>query len=127
MHMQIKRMIMIISVFVALISPFCASAQSTNAPTGNLIYVEASSLTVDTYATLVGKLKQNSNYEIHEACIPAKVFTITVKTPGNQTSQQHFVAFNQIAQTAGITDAQLKATWTDENFMSKCNAARYGR
>jgi uncharacterized secreted protein with C-terminal beta-propeller domain len=127
MYIQIKRMIMIISVFAALISSFSASAQSSNTPTDNLIYIEASSLTSSNFSALKNKLKQNPNFEIHEACVPAKVFTVTVKTPSGQTPQQNFTSFNQIAQTVGINDAQLKATWTDENFMSKCNAARYGR
>ena len=55
------------------------------------MYVECSAITPEKYGALLNSLKNNPDFEVGEACVPAHVISIKLKHDGNV--QQQFNGF----------------------------------
>lgn len=121
--MKNKITLVAICAFMFLIFSNSSFAQSASTP--SIMYIECSAITPEKYGALLTSLKNNPDFEVGEACVPAHVITIKLKHDGNL--QQQFNGF--IAQTASIQlgEVKLLADFNDEKFMDRCSQARLGR
>jgi len=117
------RMLFLVCALLTSALSYAQQAPST----GKLIYVELSELSVETYESYYATMKANSDFEMVETCIPAKVAVIRVKNPSNSGIQADFDKVTPILRGAQFTSIKLLETFNDERFMEKCKAARYVR
>lgn len=103
--------------------PFFAQLNPTQ---DGIIYVDCSALNPENYGILMKQFKENPQLELGEACVPAHVLSVRIKDR-NLTEAQGFEAFISKAAGLGLGDISLLADYTDESFMNRCKAARYGR
>lgn len=121
--MNNKVTLVAICAFIMLVFSTSTFAQSTSTP--SIMYIECSAITPEKYGALLTSLKNNPDFEVGEACVPAHVISIKLKKEGNV--QQQFNGFK--AQTAAVQlgDLKLLADYNDDKFMDRCSQARLGR
>ena len=102
-----------------------SNAQSTPSQDG-IIYIDCSNLNTDNYGKLFKEFQNNSQFELGEACVPAKVISIKIKDK-SLTEAKAFEAFQSKTSNFGLGDLKHLPDFNDERFMSRCQAARYGR
>lgn len=109
--------------FMLSAKPFLAQ---TNPIQDGIIYVDCSALNPENYGNLMKQFKENAQLELGEACVPAHIISIRVKDR-NLSEAQGFEVFKAKASGLGLGNLNLLADYTDESFMNRCKAARYGR
>lgn len=90
-----------------------------------LIYIESAELNTESFGKIVHALKGNSEIEVGEACVPAHIMSIRIKTntvSSEKAAGEFKSRTNEILKTVSILE-----NYNDEIFMSRCSAARYGR
>lgn len=109
--------------FLLSTKPFLAQS---NPNEDGIIYVDCSALNTENYSKLSKQLKDNSQFELGEVCVPAHVISLRIKDR-NVTEAQGFEAFKSKFSTLGLGNLILLENYTDESFINRCKAARYGR
>lgn len=118
-------LVLVCTLFSCLLSTLSVSAQSTTS-NSNLIYLECSKITPETYGSVLSRLKNDASIELGEVCVPAHVITIRIKSGSTNTTQ---VVNSFKTKTNGIELGEIKilSDFNDTKFMERCTAARYGR
>ncbi len=102
------------------------SVAQSNPTKDGIIYVDCSNLNVDNYGKLFKEFQNNPQFEISEACVPAKVISVRVKD-SNLSEIKAFEAFQTKTSKMELGTLTHLSDFNDEAFMSRCQAARYGR
>jgi len=113
------------ALFLLTVS-FVAGAQSTQGVSAEKWYLDLPSLNTDNYVTLHETLKSHARFEIQEACVPAHVVVIRLRsgvTPSSDDSSK----LQQILTAKGFANVAPMATQTPESFMERCRSARFGQ
>jgi hypothetical protein len=121
--MKNKITLVAICAFMLLIFSNSSFAQSASTP--SIMYIECSAITPEKYGALLTSLKNNPDFEVGEACVPAHVISIKLKTDGNVQAQ--FNGFKNQTANVQLGEMKLLADYNDEKFMERCSAARVGR
>lgn len=121
--MKNKITLVAICAFMLLIFSSSSFAQSSSAP--SIMYIECSAITPEKYGALLTSLKNNPDFEVGEACVPAHVITIKLKHGGNM--EQQFNGFKSQTATLQLGEVKLLADYNDDKFMDRCSQARLGR
>lgn len=118
-------LVLVCTLFSCLLSTLNVSAQST-ASNSNLIYLECSKITPETYGAVLSRLKNDTNIELGEVCVPAHVITVRVKA-GSTNSTQVVDSFKTKTNGIDLGEIKILSDFNDTKFMERCSAARYGR
>jgi hypothetical protein len=112
--------------FVCFFVSITTSYAQTSPTQDGIIYIDCSNLTADNYGKLFKEFQNNSQFELGEACVPAKVISVKIKDK-SLTGAKAFEAFQSKTSTFGLGSLKHLSDFNDERFMSRCQAARYGR
>ena len=121
--MKNKITLVAICAFMFLIFSNTSLAQGDSTP--SIMYIECSAITPEKYGALLNSLKNNPDFEVGEACVPAHVISIKLKKEGN--TQQLFNGFKSQTASLQLGDVKLLADFNDDKFMERCSQARLGR
>jgi hypothetical protein len=118
-------LVLVCTLFSCLLSTLNVSAQSA-ASNQNLIYLECSKITPETYGAVLTRLKNDANLELGEVCVPAHVVTLRIKS-GNNNASQLVESFKTKTNGIDLGEIKILPDFNDAKFMERCSAARYGR
>lgn len=124
--MQLRMALAMVCATLILSFSTTSSFAQTASPI-EIIYIESNQLTPEVYGELLNKFKNDPVFEISEACVPAHVLSVKIKTSGENTKSAIFNAFKQKASNTSLTELSLLEDYNDEKFMTRCSNARYGR
>lgn len=101
------------------------TAQSTSAP--QTIYVNLDGLSTDDYALLVKACRENSSFDLTQACVPVGLLEFTAAAGNSSNLAENFTAIKAlIAVKTGKNNAELLADFNAETFLNSCKAFRNG-
>ena len=101
------------------------TAQSTSEP--QTIYVHLDGLSTEDYALLVKACRENSNFDLTQACVPVGLLEFTAAAGNSSNLAENFTAIKAlIAVKTGKNNAELLADFNTETFLNSCKAFRNG-
>ncbi|HEY8404028.1 MAG TPA: hypothetical protein VIK71_05410 [Flavobacteriales bacterium] len=103
---------------------FTSYAQTTenNPVNDHLLYIHTDDITVEKFQSLQLLLKTNTDYQIAEACVPAKI--ISVKNLKSKEADIAFADVKALLSSAQIKSVSLASDYNDQKFLDKCISAR---
>jgi hypothetical protein len=110
--------------FCAALFTFNASSQTTTSEP-MVVYLEIPTLSVETYPTYLEVVGKSASFEAKEACTPAKVVTVRLKTGRNEEITRSTEQLLSELSKAGFSGAKRLPAFNDKAFMERCKAARY--
>lgn len=120
-----KNKITLVAICAFMLLIFSSSSFAQSASTPSIMYVECSAITPEKYGALLTSLKNNPDFEVGEACVPAHVISIKLKHDGNV--EQLFTGFKNQTASLQLGEVKLLADFNDDKFMERCSQARLGR
>lgn len=110
---------------IAVVAMFFISGISraqTTAQNTDLMYLQTDDITVEKFQALQNVLKNQAQFSIKEACVPAQVISVRIHQGG--TPAQVLNQFKAVASSVDIQSVILKEDYNDEKFLQKCSSAR---
>lgn len=116
-------LVFLIALFVGLAGK--TSAQSSSEP--QTMYINLDGLSTDDYAVLVKACRENSSFDLTQACVPVGLLEFTAAENNPNTSAENFAAIKAlILAKTGKNNAELLADFNAEAFLNSCKAFRNG-
>ena len=91
---------------------------------GDPIIVEVENLTPDLFRSYMLSSLENTEIEILESCVPAKLISITYNGNSNETEETVLQYFSQFQNSGSV---KILNDYTMIEFTNKCQQARLGK
>lgn len=116
-------LILLVVLFVGLSGN--TLAQSASEP--QTLYIQLEGLSTDNYASLVKACRENSSFDLTQACVPVGLLEFTAAENNTSSVAENFVSIKAlISAKTGKHHAELLADFNAETFLNSCKAFRNG-
>lgn len=112
---------------IALFVGLTGDAIAQSASEAQTIYINLNGLSTDDYAVLVKACRENSSFDLTQACVPVGLLEFKAAENNSNTLAENFAAIKAlISAKTGKNNAELLADFNAETFLNSCKAFRNG-
>ena len=106
---------------IALFVGLTGDAIAQSASEAQTIYINLNGLSTDDYAVLVKACRENSSFDLTQACVPVGLLEFKAAENNSNTLAENFAAIKAlISAKTGKNNAELLADFNAETFLNSC-------